>query len=101
MSSMTRQEILDLLRERQAELKQRGVVHVAIFGSRARGDGRPDSDTDLLIDFDATAEISLFDYVAIKRYLANLIPGDVDVIDRAGLKKALQANVVREAVYAF
>jgi predicted nucleotidyltransferase len=47
---MDKQDILARLRENEAALKARGVSHAALFGSRARGDQRPDSDIDILID---------------------------------------------------
>jgi len=47
---MDKQDILARLRENEAALKARGVSHAALFGSRARGDNRPDSDIDILID---------------------------------------------------
>ena len=46
---MEKQDILAKLREHEAALKAQGVSHAALFGSRARGDARPDSDVDLLI----------------------------------------------------
>jgi predicted nucleotidyltransferase len=49
---MNRQEILDRLRENERALRERGVTHAALFGSRARGDNRPNSDTDIMIDID-------------------------------------------------
>ena len=42
--------ILDRLRAHEAQLRARGVLHVAVFGSVARDDDRPDSDVDLLVD---------------------------------------------------
>jgi hypothetical protein len=45
-ATMDRQDIIARLRENEAALKARGVAHAALFGSRARGDARPDSDTD-------------------------------------------------------
>jgi hypothetical protein len=46
---MNGQEILARLRENETALRARGVSHAALFGSRARGDNRPDSDTDVLV----------------------------------------------------
>jgi uncharacterized protein len=42
---MNREEIIARLRENEATLRKRGVAHAALFGSRARGDERPESDT--------------------------------------------------------
>ena len=67
-----RQEILDRLRENERALRERGVTHAALFGSRARGDRRPNSDTDIMIDIDPEAEMSVYDYVGLKRYVASL-----------------------------
>jgi hypothetical protein len=45
---MDRQDILARLRANEAALKASGVSHAALFGSRARGDDRPDSDIDII-----------------------------------------------------
>ena len=52
---MNRQDIIDRLRENEAALKARGVTHAALFGSRARGEERRDSDIDIMIDIDPGA----------------------------------------------
>jgi uncharacterized protein len=52
---MTRDEIIARLKAHEAEIKAEGVVHLALFGSRARGDARPDSDLDVLIEFEPPA----------------------------------------------
>jgi len=49
---MGREEIIARLREHEAALRRRGVAHAALFGSRALGDQRPGSDTDIMIEFD-------------------------------------------------
>ena len=54
---MNRDEIIARLRENEAALRQRGVAHAALFGSRARGAQRPDSDTDIMIEFDPAARL--------------------------------------------
>ena len=54
------------------------------FGSAARGDDRPDSDIDLLVDFDQ--ESSLFDLMRMERDLEALLGRRVDVVSAGGLK---------------
>lgn len=98
---MNSQEILDRLRENERALRARGVTHAALFGSRARGDNRPDSDTDILIDIDPEADISMYDYAGLKRYIAGLFDGSVDVVDRAALKRYVRSPAEGDALYAF
>jgi predicted nucleotidyltransferase len=96
-----RQEILSKLRASEAALRSRGVSHAARFGSRARGDSRPDSDIDIMIEVDPAAGIGVFEYVALKDYIAALFDGPVDVVSREGLKPYVKPAVTTDAVYAF
>jgi uncharacterized protein len=98
---MDRQEIIARLRENEAALRERGVRHAALFGSCARGEERPDSDVDIMIDVDPTARIGVYEYVAIKDYIAGLFDTRVDVVRRDRLKPYLQPAAVGDAIYAF
>jgi len=98
---MNREEIIARLRENEAALRQRGVAHAALFGSRARGDQRTESDTDIMIEFDPTARITVFDYAGLKDYIAALFDGRVDVVNRDGLKPYVKPAATSDAVYAF
>jgi uncharacterized protein len=53
-------EVIETSRRHQAEPHRRGVRHAALFGSLARGEARPDSDIDILLELDPDAPISLF-----------------------------------------
>ena len=98
---MNRQDIIARLRENEAALRAQGVVHAALFGSRARGDEGPDSDTDIMIEIDPEAPVTVYDYVALKDYIATLFDGRVDVVDRDGLKPYVRPAVTADAIYAF
>jgi len=98
---MNRQDIIARLRENEAALRARGVAHAALFGSRARGDDRPDSDTDIMIEVDPAAEIGVYEYVALKDYVASLFDGKVDVVSREGLKPYVRPAATADAIYAF
>jgi uncharacterized protein len=73
-----------------------GARRVRVFGSRARGDARPDSDLDLLIDLEAGR--SLLDLVAIKQDLEDLLGYSVDVVTEASVSPYMRQHVVDEAV---
>ena len=72
---------LELLRSRRAEIvrmaERRGVSRIRVFGSVARGDATPESDIDLLVDFDKSHRgLDLFTFA---RELEELLGHPVDV----------------------
>lgn len=82
-------------------MRARGIIHAALFGSVARGDNRPDSDIDILIEFDPAARVTIFDYAGIKEYVAGMFDRPVDVINRERLKPQLRQSSLQDAIYAF
>ena len=98
---MEKQDIIARLRENEPALRERGVTQAALFGSRARGDFRPDSDTDIMIDIDPDAPVGIYEYVGIKDFIASLFDGPVDVVDREGLKPFVRPAATADAIYAF
>ena len=98
---MNRDEIIARLRENEAALRARGVAHAALFGSRARGDEGPGSDTDIMIEIDPDAPVGVYEYVRLKEYIASLFDGRVDVISREGLKPYVRPVATADAIYAF
>lgn len=98
---MEKQDILARLREHQAALNAKGVSHAALFGSRARGDDRPDSDIDILVEIAPDVPMDVFAYVGIVHSIEDLFPVRVDVSNRAALKPHVRPFAERDAVYAF
>ena len=98
---MKRDEIIGKLKQREAALRAQGVAHAALFGSVARGDDRPDSDIDIMIELDPAARVTVFVYVGIKEYIEGLFPGPVDVVNRDGLKPLVRPQATADAIYAF
>jgi predicted nucleotidyltransferase len=98
---INRQDIIARLRMNETDLRARGVVHAALFGSRARDDARSDSDTDIMIEIDPEAHVTLFDYVGLKDYIASLFDGPVDVVNREGPKPYVRPAATADATYAF
>ena len=99
--AMSRDEILARLREFEPALRERGIAHAALFGSAARGDNGPESDIDIMVEFAPDVILSVFEYVALKNYVADLFAARVDVVNRAGLKPIIGPAITAEALYAF
>jgi len=98
---MDRDVILAVLRERADEIRARGVVRLALFGSVARGEARPDSDIDILVDYDEGCRLSLTDISGLQAFLADLLGRDVEVADRRHLKPFVEDNILAEAIEVF
>lgn len=96
---MKRDEILKTLRVHKDELRQRfGVKSLAIFGSVARGDAKPKSDVDIVVEFDPQAHVGLFKMVELKEFLEKVLGCPVDVVTLDGLRPWMRELVRREAV---
>ena len=98
---MNSHEALEALRRSEPALRARGVRRAALFGSVARGENRPGSDIDIMVEIDPEAHITVFDYVGLKEYIAGLFDGPVDVVSRDNLKPYLRSTVTSDAIYAF
>jgi len=98
---MEKHDIISKLREEEAALRARGVMHAALFGSRARGDDTPGSDIDILVEVDPEAHLSVYDYVGLKEYIGAFFDSPVDVVSLEGLKPYIRPTVTADAAYAF
>ena len=72
-----------------------GARNVRIFGSRATGAARPDSDLDLLIELEPGRD--LFDLVELKQALEERTGGSVDVVTDRGMSPHLRASILESA----
>lgn len=97
---MNSNQALSILRRHESYLRARGVRRAALFGSIARGNNRPDSDIDVMIEIEPAAPIGVFEYVELKEFIASLFDGPVDVVSRENLKPFIRPAVA-DAVYAF
>ena len=77
--------------------KRYHVRELSLFGSAARGDMRPDSDIDVLVEFLPDAEIDLVDYAGFRLDLSHLLGRRVDLVSKKGLKPLFRTSVLNEA----
>lgn len=99
--AVRRDDVIARLKEAEPALRARGIRRAAVFGSVARGDNRPESDIDIMIEFDPGAHMTVFDYVGLKEHVAGLFDGPVDVVNRDGLKPYVRPAATTDAIYAF
>ena len=62
---------------------------------------RSGSDIDVLVDLDPQQPIGLFEYARIKLYIAELLGGSADVVNRKTLKPLLREAILRDTMNAF
>jgi len=93
-------EIEALLKEKREEIlaiaAKHGAYNVRIFGSVARGEARPDSDVDFLVEIEQNR--SLLDRIALIQDLEDLLGRKVDVAKPENLRETIRAKVLREAI---
>lgn len=94
----------DLIR-RLAALKPRliaeGVEHLAIFGSRARGDNRPDSDIDMLVDVRASIRFSMLDLIGVQHIVEDELGLQTSAVMRRGLTEEFRREIHDDVIEVF
>ena len=91
------EELLKAKREEILRIAARhGAVNIRVFGSVARGDARPDSDVDFLVDLEPGR--SLLDLGGLLMVLQDLLGRNVDVVTERGLRPRIRDRVLAEAM---
>jgi uncharacterized protein len=96
-----RARVIGLLRGHERELRGRGLIRLALFGSTARGDLEPWSDIDLLIEVDPACAFGLFAFLDLKADLAAILGRPVDLAFPDAMRPRLREAVLRDAVEIF
>lgn len=95
---MRRHEALDILAAHKHELVQHHVRTLSIFGSVARDEAGPDSDVDVLVEFDKP--VGLFAFIGLKMYLEEILGRKVDLATPDALHRRLRDRILAEAIRA-
>ena len=92
----TREDVLKRLQEHQHEMRKFGVRRLGLFGSTARGESRPDSDLDFLVELERNS----FDaYMDLKFFLEDLFHCHVDLVLADTIKPRLREGILKETEY--
>ena len=75
-------------------LRSAGVLRAALFGSAARGEATKESDVDILVSLPKGT--SLFDFVALKLKLEDVLRTKVDLVEYASIKSDLKSYILKD-----
>jgi uncharacterized protein len=98
---LARDELISELRAQRQVFARKGVIHMTLFGSRARGDNRPDSDVDLMIEVDPDRKFSLVELSGVGLAVQDHFGLPASVVMRRSAKPAMLAAADRDGIPLF
>ncbi len=101
ITDLSRDEIIRNLRKLEPRLRAGGISGLAIFGSRARGNHRPESDLDVLVDIKPGIKFSLIDLVGISHVISYELGLPANMFIRRSLEAGLATTIRSEIIEIF
>jgi len=92
---MSEKELEQLKAKVSPVFRKYGVIRADLFGSRATGKAKPDSDYDLLVEFSPDAKIGLFKLQSLEEQLKLTLGGKIDLATPKALNKHIREDVIR------
>ena len=96
MLKNNKKEVFEALGANEAKIKSFGVRSLSLFGSSARGEDRPGSDLDFVVEFEKK---SFDSYMDLKLFLEELFDRPVDLVLADGIKPRLRAAILLDAIH--
>ncbi len=88
------------LREQVSYLrKQYHIKTLGIFGSYVRGEATPNSDLDILVEFESGYRFGLLTFCHLENYLSDLLGVQVDLVMKDSLKPKIGQQILSEVIY--
>ena len=94
----TKADVIERLQQQQAALRALGVARLGLFGSFVRDEARPDSDVDLLVDFEKGRK-TFRGFFEVLDFLESLLGRDVELLTRQGLSKYIGPHILNTTEY--
>ena len=96
MQPLTKERVVERLAAARQEIQALGVRRIALFGSVVRGQARPDSDVDLLVEFDP-AKKTLRSFMSLAFLVEELLQRRVEIVTTEALSPFIGPHILREA----
>ena len=94
---MKSKKVISLIKKHRPDLAKFGVKSLALFGSVARGEAGPDSDVDILVEFEGSATFDGF--MDTKYYLEDILGCRVDLVVPDAIKPRMKPAIMQDLVY--
>lgn len=98
---MTRDELIGALVSLKPALEAEGVRHIALFGSRVRGDHSSQSDIDLLLDVGPNRKFSILNLVGVEHLIADTTGLTANAFMRRSLDQNFQSSIRTDVLEIF
>lgn len=100
-AAMDRSNLIAELAACTEQVRAEGATALFLYGSRARGDNRANSDVDLYVDYDPTSRFSLLDLAGIYNVIADRTGLPISITTRDSLHPKLRPEIERQAIRIF
>ncbi len=91
-------EIKNILAKQKGELIQKyRIKEIGIFGSYVKGEEKPKSDIDILVEFNEP--VGIFEFMELEEYLSRIVETKVDLVSKKALKPRIGKRILQEVVY--
>ena len=95
---ITKEEVLELIRSNQGKIRSYGVRKLGLFGSFVRGKQKPESDIDLLVEFQQDKK-SFDNFIQLAFFLEEILERRVELITIDALSPYIGPHIIREVEY--
>ena len=93
---LTKDTVINIVKDHQETLKKLGVESLKLFGSVARNEATDKSDVDFLVEF--SIPVGLFGLFQVQHYLEDILGCSVDIGTTKALKEHLRETVIKESI---
>ena len=98
---MDKERILVILREHEPELKAAGLLHLRLFGSVARGDNTPQSDVDLLFDYDKSDSGNVLGAYGFQDQVTEMLGVKAHLSSAKYMRPRIREQILQEVIRVF